>query len=113
MRIANLITRRNIQVDVSRATYIGWSMDWKVPVIDAAGFSTLFQEVRSFFGKILVSAHWAILHGWAEPHYLASHSLMPSGTVLLYTPRDESELAVCRFHFSRAYEYVSSKPPLL
>lgn len=52
----------------------------------------------------LVTAHWAILGGWAEPHYLASHGLMPAGTVLLYAPTDESELEVCRFHFSRAYE---------
>jgi hypothetical protein len=52
----------------------------------------------------LVTAHWAILYGWAEPHYLASHGLMPAGTVLLYTPRDERELEVCYFHFSRAYE---------
>jgi hypothetical protein len=54
----------------------------------------------------LVTAHWAIVRGWAEPHYLASHALMPAGTVLLYTPRDEIELEVCRFHFSRAYEFV-------
>ncbi len=52
----------------------------------------------------LVTAHWAIVHGWAEPHYLASRGLMEAGTVLLYTPRDESELEVCHFHFSRAYE---------
>lgn len=52
----------------------------------------------------LVTAHWAIVRGWAEPHYLASHGLMPAGTVLMYTPADKSELEVCRFHFSRAYE---------
>jgi hypothetical protein len=53
----------------------------------------------------LVAAHWAIVRGWAEPHYLASHGLMPAGTVLLYVPTDEIEREVCRFHFSRAYEY--------
>jgi hypothetical protein len=53
----------------------------------------------------LVVAHWAIVRGWAEPHYLASHCLMPAGTVLLYVPTDEIEQEVCRFHFSRAYEY--------
>jgi hypothetical protein len=52
----------------------------------------------------LVAAHWAIVRGWAEPHYLASHGLMPAGTVLLYVPTDEIERKVCRFHFSRAYE---------
>ena len=54
----------------------------------------------------LVTAHWAILHGWAEPHYSASLGLMPAGTVLLYTPKDENELEVCHFHFSQAYEYA-------
>jgi hypothetical protein len=54
----------------------------------------------------LVTAHWAILGGWAEPHYLASHGLMEAGTVLLYSPRDAGELEVCRFHFARAYEYA-------
>ena len=28
----------------------------------------------------LVSAHWAIVRGWAEPHYLRSFGLMPAGT---------------------------------
>ena len=57
----------------------------------------------------LVAAHWAILRGWAEPHYLASHGLMPAGTVLMYAPTDEIEQDVCRFHFSRAYEFVRGK----
>jgi hypothetical protein len=55
----------------------------------------------------LVTAHWAIVRGWAEPHYLASHCLMPAGTVLLYVPTDEIEREVCRFHFFRAYEFCS------
>jgi hypothetical protein len=55
----------------------------------------------------LVTAHWAIVRGWAEPHYLASHYLMPAGTVLLYVPNDEIEREVCRFHFSRAYEFCT------
>ena len=54
----------------------------------------------------LVTAHWAIVRGWAEPHYLASHGLMAAGTVLLYVPTDEIEREVCRFHFSRAYEFA-------
>jgi hypothetical protein len=54
----------------------------------------------------LVTAHWAILRGWAEPHYLASQGLMPGGTVLLYTPKDESEVEVCHFHFSQAYKHA-------
>jgi hypothetical protein len=54
----------------------------------------------------LVAAHWAILRRWAEPHYLASQGLMPAGTVLLYAPMDESEMEVCQFHFSQAYEHA-------
>jgi hypothetical protein len=54
----------------------------------------------------LVAAHWAIVRGWAEPHYLASYGLMPAGTVLRYAPTNKSELDVCRFHFSRAYEFA-------
>ena len=70
-------------------------------------FAKVYLEAPTIYLTLpLVNAHWAILHGWAEPHYLASHGLMPAGTVLLYTPRDESELEVCHFHFSRAYEYA-------
>lgn len=54
----------------------------------------------------LVTAHWAIVRGWAEPHFLASQCLIPAGTVLLYVPTDEIEREVCRFHFSRAYEFA-------
>ena len=51
----------------------------------------------------LVCAHWAIVRGWAEPHYLTSYGLMPAGTVVVYTPRDEQELEVCYFLFSESY----------
>jgi hypothetical protein len=70
-------------------------------------FARVYLEVPTIYLTLpLVTAHWAILHGWAEPHYLASHGLIPAGTVLLYTPRDENELEVCHFHFSRAYEFA-------
>lgn len=51
----------------------------------------------------LVCAHWAILRRWAEPHYLASYGLMPAGTVVVYTPRDATELEVCTFFFEQSY----------
>jgi len=70
-------------------------------------FARVYLEAPAIYLTLpLVTAHWAILHGWAEPHYLASHGLMPAGTMLLYTPRDESELEVCHFHFFRAYQYA-------
>ena len=43
----------------------------------------------------LVCAHWAIVRGWAEPHYLSSHGLMPPGALVAYTPRDQHELSIC------------------
>jgi hypothetical protein len=70
-------------------------------------FAQVYMEVPTIILTLpLVAAHWAILRGWAEPHYLASHGLMPAGTVLMYTPTDEIGQEVCRFHFSRAYEFA-------
>lgn len=54
----------------------------------------------------LVSAHWAIVRGWTEPHYLRSFGLMPAGAVLVYTPKDRDELAVCYSLFSEAYQFA-------
>jgi hypothetical protein len=54
----------------------------------------------------LVSAHWAIVRGWAEPHYLRSFGLMPAGTVLVYTPKNRRELAVCYSLFAEAYLFA-------
>jgi hypothetical protein len=51
----------------------------------------------------LVCAHWAIVRGWAEPHYLSSHGLMPPGVLVVYTPRDHHELSVCYSLFLEAY----------
>jgi hypothetical protein len=51
----------------------------------------------------LVCAHWAIVRGWAEPHYLQSAGVMPAGTVVLYTPRDGDELEVCYALFFESY----------
>jgi hypothetical protein len=54
----------------------------------------------------LVCAHWAIVRGWAEPHYRASFDLMPAGAVFIYTPRDEGELGVCYSIFSQSYRFA-------
>jgi hypothetical protein len=54
----------------------------------------------------LVCAHWAIVRGWAEPHYLATFDLMPAGALVVYTPRDEQELGVCLRLFSQSYRYA-------
>jgi hypothetical protein len=54
----------------------------------------------------LVCAHWAIVKGWAEPHYLQSSGLMPAGTVILYTPKNREELEVCYALFFESYYFA-------
>ena len=51
----------------------------------------------------VVWAHLAIARGWAEPHYLRSFGLMPPGAVLLYSPRNVDELAICYSLFYTSY----------
>ena len=51
----------------------------------------------------LVSAHWVIVRGWAEPHYLHSFGLVPPGTVIVYTPRNREELEVYYSLFFESY----------
>jgi hypothetical protein len=55
----------------------------------------------------LVCAHWAIVKGWAEPHYLQSFGLVPAGTVIVYTPRNRAELEVCYSLFFESYYFAS------
>jgi hypothetical protein len=54
----------------------------------------------------LVCAHWAIVKGWAEPHYLRSFGLMPPGAVLVYAPKNQDDLAVCYALFSESYYFA-------
>jgi hypothetical protein len=82
---------------------------------EPSAFTTAREFARVLFGAPtiylalpLVSAHWAIVRGWAEPHYLTSFGLMPAGTVVVYTPRDEQELEVCYFLFSESYHSACS-----
>ena len=55
----------------------------------------------------LVYAHWTIVRGWGEPHYLCSHGLMPPGALVVYTPRDQHELSICYTLFLAAYTAAS------
>jgi len=84
---------------------------------EPSAFTTAREFARVLFGAPtiylalpLVCAHWAIVRGWAEPHYLTSFGLMPAGTVVVYTPRDEQELEVCYFLFSESYHSECSFP---
>jgi hypothetical protein len=54
----------------------------------------------------LVCVHWAIVKGWAEPHYLQSFGLVPAGTVIVYTPRNRVELEVCYSLFFESYHFA-------
>jgi hypothetical protein len=66
----------------------------------------LLRTPTIYLALPLVCAHWAIVRGWAEPHYLASFGLMPAGAVVVYTPRDEQELGVCDLLFSQSYRFA-------
>ena len=66
----------------------------------------LLRAPTIYLALPLVCAHWAIVRGWAEPHYLSSFGLMPAGAVVVYSPRDEQELGVCYFLFSESYRFA-------
>jgi hypothetical protein len=51
----------------------------------------------------LIWAHWAIVRSWAEPNHDRYLGKMPPGAVLVYTPKNREELAVCYFLFLQAY----------
>ena len=63
----------------------------------------LLKAPTIYLALPLVCAHWAIVRGWAEPHYLTSYGLIPASVVVLYTPRDEGERAVCYALFAESY----------
>ena len=67
-------------------------------------FARVFLGVPTIYLVLpLLCAHRAIVRGWAEPHYLGSQGLMPAGTVVVYTPKDVEELAICSVLFSESY----------
>src|ERR1700719_2422076 len=65
---------------------------------DSANFISGNEIARVLFGAPTIystlplsCAHWAIVRGWAEPHYSGSFGLMPPGVMVVYAPRDENE----------------------
>ena len=79
--------------------------------LDSATFISAREFARVLLGAPtiylalpLVCAHWAIVRGWAEPHYLSSFGLMPAGAVVVYTPKDREQLSVCYALFFAAYQ---------
>lgn len=69
----------------------------------------LFGAPTIYLTLPLSCAHWAIVRGWAEPHFSSSFGLVPPGVVVVYTPRDEHEAAVCRSLFWVSYNFSLSE----
>jgi hypothetical protein len=65
----------------------------------------LFGAPTIYLTLPLSCAHWTIVLGWAEPHFSSSFGLVPPGVMVVYTPRDKQEMAVCRSLFRTSYAY--------
>jgi hypothetical protein len=65
----------------------------------------LFGAPTIYLSLPLSYAHWAIVRGWAEPHFYGGFGLMPPGVMVIYIPRDENELSVCRSLFWVSYRF--------
>jgi len=46
--------------------------------------------------------------GWGESHYLVKQGHYPFGLVMVFSPRDESELEVVKLIVQRSYEYATN-----
>jgi hypothetical protein len=84
------------------------------PFISAREFARVLLGAPTIYLALpLVCAHWAIVRGWAEPHYLSSFGLLPAGAVVVYTPKDREQLSVCYALFHAAYHSafaINSRP---
>jgi hypothetical protein len=88
-------------------------LEEKATTSDSSAFISAREFARVLLGAPTICmalplecAHWAIVRGWAEPHYLRSFGLMPPGAVLVYTPKNREELAVCYSLFAEAYYFA-------
>jgi hypothetical protein len=86
-----------------RLTEMAASSDPSAFITDREFARVLLGAPTIYLVLPLLCAHRAIVRGWAEPHYLGSCGLMPAGTVIVYTPKDVEELAVCFVLFSESY----------
>ena len=86
-----------------RLTEVAASSDPSAFITDREFARVLLGAPTIYLVLPLLCAHRAIVRGWAEPHYLGSQGLMPAGTVIVYTPKDIEELAVCFVLFSESY----------
>ena len=96
----------------SSADLISLQVDEDVASRDRSVFITgrefgrvLFSAPTIYLTLPLVCAHWAIVRGWAEPHLSSSCGLVPPGVMVVYTPREQYEVAVCRSLFWVSYNF--------
>lgn len=114
--VADVLSWPNIEPNLpsdSSSTIVPIRLKETATANDSAAFISPREFARALFGAPtlyvalpLVCAHWAIVRGWAEPHYLCSFGLMPAGAVVLYTPKDRQELSVCYSLFLAAYDFA-------
>ncbi|SRR5260370_915427 len=97
---------------VSSAELVSLQVAQDVATDDPSVFITGREFGRVLFGAPTIYltlplsfAHWAIVRGWAEPHFSVSFGLVPPGVMVVYTPRDEHEVAVCRSLFWVSYNF--------
>jgi hypothetical protein len=69
----------------------------------------LFGSPTIYLTLPMSCAHRAVVRGWAEPHFSSSFGLVPLGAMVVYTPRDEHEVAVCRSLFWMSYNFSISE----
>ena len=98
---------------IGSANFVSLRLPENFPVHDSSVFI-----IEREFGRVLLGsptiylalplqwAHWAIVRGWAEPHFLSSFGVMPPGVMVVYTPRDEYEVAVCRSLVRVSYDFA-------
>jgi hypothetical protein len=79
-------------------TLISFQVGEEVTTGDPFVFITGREFGRVFFAAPpiyltlpLICAHWAVVRGWAQPHYSSGCGLVPPGVMVVYTPRDARE----------------------
>src|SRR6202022_1646609 len=97
---------------VGSADLVSLQVGEEVATDDPAVFITGREFGRVLFGAPTIyltlplsCAHWAVIRGWAEPHFSSSFGLVPPGVMVVYAPRDERELAICRWQFWVSYNF--------
>jgi hypothetical protein len=113
--VAEVMTWPDIEaapLPVGSADLISFQVGEDVATGDPSVFIAAREFGRVLFGAPtiyltlpLVCAHWAVVRGWAEPHYSSGFGLMPPGVMVVYTPRDGHEVAVCRSLFWISYNF--------